>query len=66
MIPEEQFQTHDDYMNDSRNYYVKGVTFNYVVSQQLSVAISKLQGLTNSIRVSSNCIPSSFHILTLK
>jgi leucyl-tRNA synthetase len=49
-IAEDQFKAHDDYMFDSRNYYVKGVTFNYCGSQQHSVAISKQQGLTNSIR----------------
>lgn len=37
-------------MFDSRNYYVKGATFNYLTSQQISVGISKMQGLTNSIR----------------
>ncbi|KAJ8954021.1 hypothetical protein NQ318_004314 [Aromia moschata] len=47
---DDQFLSHDDYMFDSRNYYVKGTTFNYVISQQLSVAVSKQQGLTNSIR----------------
>ncbi|KAJ8925000.1 hypothetical protein NQ315_001165 [Exocentrus adspersus] len=50
MIPEDQFRSHDDYMFDSRNYYVKGASFNYLISQQLSVAVSKQQGLTNSIR----------------
>lgn len=51
-IPEDEFRKHDDYMFDSRNYYVKGVSFNYCTSQQISVAISKMQGLTNSLRVS--------------
>lgn len=37
---------------DSRNFYVRGVTFNYIVSHQLSIAISKMQGLTNDLRVS--------------
>lgn len=50
-IPEDAFRKHDDYMFDSRNYYVKGVSFNYCTSQQISVAISKMQGLTNSLRV---------------
>lgn len=47
---QDEFQANEDYMFDSRNYYVKGATFNYCDSQQISVAISKLQGLTNSIR----------------
>lgn len=50
-IPEEVFKKHDDYMFDSRNYYTKGTTFNYCTSQQISIGVSKLQGLTNSLRV---------------
>ncbi|XP_067001332.2 probable leucine--tRNA ligase, mitochondrial isoform X2 [Anabrus simplex] len=45
-----EFDKHEEKMWDSRNYYVKGVNFNYSVSYQLSVAISKMQGLTNSLR----------------
>ncbi|XP_043279045.1 probable leucine--tRNA ligase, mitochondrial isoform X2 [Venturia canescens] len=59
-IETEKFIKDDDYMFDSRNYYIKGVTFNLVGSQQLSVAISKMQGLTNSIRkVSNECVTHS-------
>lgn len=47
-----EFKEHEAKMFDSRNYYLKGVTFNYTSSFQLSVAISKMQGLTNSLRVS--------------
>lgn len=50
-IPADEFRKHDDYMFDSRNFYVKGVSFNYCTSQQISVGISKMQGLTNSLRV---------------
>lgn len=50
-LPEEVFKKHDDYMFDSRNYYTKGTTFNYCTSQQISIGVSKLQGLTNSLRV---------------
>lgn len=42
-----EYTKHDAYMFDSRNYFLKNVTFNIVDSQQLSVAISRLQGLTN-------------------
>ncbi|KAK9878828.1 hypothetical protein WA026_003663 [Henosepilachna vigintioctopunctata] len=49
-IPEEQFKECEEYMFDSRNYYIKGTTFNYFISQQLSIAVSKQQGLTNSLR----------------
>ncbi|XP_028146310.1 probable leucine--tRNA ligase, mitochondrial [Diabrotica virgifera virgifera] len=49
-LPEAQFKIHDTYMYDSRNYYVKGVSYNYLITQQISVAVSKQQGLTNSLR----------------
>lgn len=34
-------------MFDSRNYFLKTVTFNIIKTQQLSIAISRMQGLTN-------------------
>ncbi|XP_076391228.1 leucyl-tRNA synthetase, mitochondrial isoform X3 [Megachile rotundata] len=42
-----KFIDDDAYMFDSRNYFLKAVTFNIIYSQQLSVAISRMQGLTN-------------------
>lgn len=42
-----EYAKDDAYMFDSRNYFLKNVTFNIVESQQLSVAISRMQGLTN-------------------
>lgn len=47
------FTGEDDKLYDARNYFLKEATFNYKYSHQLSVAISKMQGLTNSIRVSA-------------
>lgn len=47
-----EFLAEDDKLFDARNFYVKGATFNYRHSHQLSVAVSKMQGLTNSLRVS--------------
>jgi len=47
----EEFLAEDAKLFDARNFYVKGATFNYRHAQQLSVAISKMQGLTNSLRV---------------
>lgn len=47
-----EFDSEDAKMFDARNYFLKEATFNYKYSHQLSVAISKMQGLTNSIRVS--------------
>ncbi|CAB3364662.1 Hypothetical predicted protein [Cloeon dipterum] len=35
---------------DARNYFLSGITFNYRKSQQLSVAVSKMKGLTNKLR----------------
>ncbi|CAH1955218.1 unnamed protein product [Acanthoscelides obtectus] len=57
MIPDNEFKSHDDFMFDSRNYYVKGASFNYVISQQMSIAVSKQQGLTNSLR---KCPPAVY------
>ncbi|CAK9801529.1 Leucine--tRNA ligase, mitochondrial [Anthophora plagiata] len=55
-----KFAEHDAYMFDSRNYFLKSVTFNITKSQQLSVAISRMQGLTNSLRkVSAECMQKS-------
>lgn len=45
-----RFQQEENKLKDSRNYYVMGVTFHFAETQQLSVAISKMQGLTNSLR----------------
>lgn len=49
-LSEDECQKHKEYLLDSRNFYLKGVTFNFQESYQLSVAISKLQGLTGSLR----------------
>ncbi|XP_071562472.1 leucine--tRNA ligase, mitochondrial [Temnothorax nylanderi] len=55
-----EYVKEDAYMFDSRNYFLKNVTFNIVESQQLSVAISRMQGLTNSLRkVSVECLRKS-------
>ncbi|XP_017138091.1 probable leucine--tRNA ligase, mitochondrial [Drosophila miranda] len=49
-VSSEQFLAEDAKLFDARNFYVKGATFNYRHAHQLSVAISKMQGLTNSLR----------------
>ncbi|KAJ9592009.1 hypothetical protein L9F63_001448, partial [Diploptera punctata] len=56
IVETEEFKKHEAYMFDSRNYYLKGVTFNYTTAFQLSVAISKMQGLTNTIKVPEEVI----------
>lgn len=45
------FLKEETQLQDSRNYYVKKTSSNFRKSYQLSVAISKLQGLTNALRV---------------
>ncbi|XP_025411846.1 probable leucine--tRNA ligase, mitochondrial isoform X2 [Sipha flava] len=47
------FQKEEIKLNNNRNYYVKKTSSNFRKSYQLSVAISKLQGLTNVLRKSS-------------
>lgn len=48
-IEGKEYEENDYYMFDSRNFFIKGVTFNITESQQLSVAISRMQGLTNRL-----------------
>ncbi|XP_052863377.1 leucine--tRNA ligase, mitochondrial [Anopheles cruzii] len=48
--PTEEYTQHEHQLWDARNYFTAGVTFNYRHSHQLSVGISKMQGLTNAIR----------------
>ena len=60
---EEEKTKYENLINDNRNFYLKGVTFNIHHSQQISVGISKMQGLTNSIRVTQEGYSSK--ILTL-
>ncbi|KAG7210757.1 hypothetical protein KM043_012251 [Ampulex compressa] len=55
-----KFLEEDAYMFDSRNYFLKNVTFNITESQQISVAISRMQGLTNGLRkMSKECMAKS-------
>lgn len=42
-----KFEEHDAYLFDSRNYFLKSVNYNLMKNQQLSFAISRMQGLTN-------------------
>lgn len=50
----EEFLHQDRQLWDARNYFSAGATFNYKYSHQLSVGISKMQGLTNAIRRSTD------------
>lgn len=59
-LEDPKFQAEESNMFDARNYYVQGVTFNVTTSQQLSIAICKMQGLTNDLkRASKTCIARS-------
>ncbi|XP_011643663.1 probable leucine--tRNA ligase, mitochondrial [Pogonomyrmex barbatus] len=59
-LTDSTFIKQDAYMFDSRNYFLQKVTFNIVDSQQLSIAISRMQGLTNSLRkVNIECMRKS-------
>lgn len=49
----ETFDKQEEDLADAINYFTSGATFNYKYSHQLSVAISKMQGLTNAIRRAS-------------
>lgn len=51
VIDVSKFQKEEIKLCDVRNYYVKKTSSNFRKSYQLSVAISKLQGLTNVLRV---------------
>lgn len=46
----ENFYKQEELLLDAINHFTSETTFNYKYSHQLSVAISKMQGLTNSIR----------------
>ena len=48
------FNEQDEKLIDAVNYFTSGTTFNYKYSHQLSVAISRMQGLTNAIRKATN------------
>lgn len=45
-----EFKDQERKLLDAVNFYTSGTTFNYKYSHQLSVAVSKMQGLTNAIR----------------
>uniref|UniRef100_A0A0K8SRU4 leucine--tRNA ligase n=2 Tax=Lygus hesperus TaxID=30085 RepID=A0A0K8SRU4_LYGHE len=49
-VDESKIKAVEDKLRDARNFHVKGVTFNYNQSYQLSVAISKLQSLVKSLK----------------
>ncbi|KAF6201049.1 hypothetical protein GE061_005496, partial [Apolygus lucorum] len=49
-VNEVKIKNVEDKLRDVRNFHVKGVTFNYNQSYQLSVAISKLQGLVKTLK----------------
>lgn len=52
ILNSKEFMENEDTLCSSVNYFVGATTFNFNFSYQLSVGISRLQGLTNSLRVS--------------
>lgn len=50
-IDEDDWQKMEDEIFDARNYHLKLVTQNMEVTSQISVAITKLQGITTALRV---------------
>ncbi|CRK99178.1 CLUMA_CG012473, isoform A [Clunio marinus] len=50
VVKSPEFDEHEFKLLDAVNYFTSGVTFNFLYSHQISVGISKMQGLTNSIR----------------
>lgn len=50
IVKSDTFDEQEAKLLDSVNYYSSGVTFNYKYTHQLSVAITKMQGLTTAIR----------------
>jgi len=49
-VKSETFDEQESKLNDAANYFAGGTTFNYKYTHQLSVAVSRMQGLTNAIR----------------
>lgn len=61
----ESFEEHETKLSDAFNFFTSGTTFNYKYSHQLSVAISKMQGLTNSIRVSCDEVLYDLYLINV-
>ena len=49
---DDEWQKIENEILDARNYYLKGITHSYADYHQISVVISKLQGLMGFLRVS--------------
>ncbi|KAF7987914.1 hypothetical protein HCN44_003777 [Aphidius gifuensis] len=49
-LRQDELKEDNEYLFESRNYYIKGVTSHLTMSQQFNAAISKMQGFTNAIR----------------
>lgn len=50
-VDDEEWATSEAKLFDARNYYLKGITHNYAETSQISVVVSRLQGLLGSLRV---------------
>ncbi|ODM87586.1 Leucine--tRNA ligase, partial [Orchesella cincta] len=49
-VDDEEWAASESKIFDSRNFYLKGITHNYGETSQISVAVSRLQGLLSDLR----------------
>lgn len=49
---EDEWATSEAQLFDARNFYLKGITHNYAGTSQISVVVSRMQGLLGALRVS--------------
>ncbi|KAG8188592.1 hypothetical protein JTE90_005948 [Oedothorax gibbosus] len=49
-LTSEEIEKHKAKLISARNFYIKGVTHNFLTARQLNVAVAKLQGLTGELR----------------
>lgn len=51
-LSDEEFKLHESKIWDARNYFIATTTYHFKHTHKLSVGISRLQSLTNTLRVS--------------
>jgi len=56
IVDDETWNKSESEIFDNRNHYLKGINHDYAVTTQISVALSKLQALFGTLRVSFPCI----------
>lgn len=53
VLSQSEFKDYEDKLWNSRNYFIATATYHFKYTHKLSVGISRLQSLTNVLRVSS-------------